>query len=399
MLRRVRILSRQIMAIVVGCVFLLNCTGKVFANECPKGMSQLNCASIIGNWTGWVPDAGCNNSSSGDLVGNDNIQKAYNFFVGNGLSNVQAAAVVGNLDDESAGLNPLIKEVGGTTSDPSTVTRGGWGIAQWTPGSTVLQYAKDNNITGDITQLATQLNLVWAQMNGAAPTGFKNVTAGLKQINDLSQAVSFFQHNFEAGIDGNRQQDAQEIMQQYGGSAQVGSTGASASAPAGECASFASGSCTVTQPVYTPQYSQTQLAAIFGDPGSANNHPGLHLVTATFLGFTTQVNPKVAPCLEAVSKQLQQEGETYKVTQFGCYRFDSNNGTSNIGLSSYHTYGAACDINWDTNPFVESGAPTAHDMPEQFIDAFRAHGFTWGGSWTQPKDYMHFEWHGVMPPS
>ena len=163
--------------------------------------------------------------------------------------------------------------------------------------------------------------------------------------------------------------------------------------------------CNVTKPVYGSvngsgsEYSQAQLAKIFGDPGTASSHPVMdaNLVNVDFLGNTVQVNKLVAPCLKAVAQQISSEHVNYTINEMGCYRFDSNNGTSNIGLSSYHTYGAACDINWSTNPFVESGAPTAHDMPSQYVQAFYDHGFTWGGNWHQPKDYMHFEFNGISP--
>jgi hypothetical protein len=168
-----------------------------------------------------------------------------------------------------------------------------------------------------------------------------------------------------------------------------------------------SGSCNVSSPVYGSvngsgsEYSQQQLAQIFGDPGTATDHSTMQSkqVTVNFLGNSVSVNPLVAPCLQAVAVEIQKSGSTYKINQMGCYRFDSDNGTSNIGLRSYHTYGAACDINWDTNPFVESGTPTPHDMPQEYITAFHDHGFTYGGDWHQPKDYMHFEFNGISPGS
>jgi hypothetical protein len=101
--------------------------------------------------------------------------------------------------------------------------------------------------------------------------------------------------------------------------------------------------------------------------------------------------------LKGVAQQIQAEGISYEVRQFGCYRFDSDNGGSNIGLKSYHTYGAACDINWDTNPWSGDGSSKAYDMPQEYIKIFHDYGFTWGGDWHSVKDYMHFEWHGVVP--
>ena len=186
-----------------------------------------------------------------------------------------------------------------------------------------------------------------------------------------------------------------------------GGTASDSSGGVASCTDVSSvnGSCDATQPLYGSingsgnEYSLQQLAAIFGDPGTAADHSAMEnkQVTVNFLGNPLKVNPLVAPCLQAVANQIKQSGSNYKITSMACYRFDSDNGTSNIGLKSYHTYGAACDINPPTNPFVESGAPTAHDMPDEYVQAFHDHGFTWGGNWHQPKDYMHFEFNGIVP--
>ena len=53
-----------------------------------------------------------------------NDKPAYDFFAGKGLANFQAAAIVGNLDQES-GVNPMISQSGGGP---------GRGIAQWSKG-------------------------------------------------------------------------------------------------------------------------------------------------------------------------------------------------------------------------------------------------------------------------
>ena len=203
---------------------------------------------------------------------------------------------------------------------------------------------------------------------------------------------------------------AQSLINQYWDVASpvplpVAFSGGSTSGYGSPCFS-GSGSCGVNSPVTGSvggsggEYSQAQLTAIFGDPGTQDDHASMEAkqVTVNFLGNSVQVNPLVAPCLSAVALEIQQSGSTYQIREMGCYRFDSDNGTSNIGLRSYHTYGAACDINWDTNPFSESGADVPHDMPQEYITAFNDNGFTWGGNWQQPKDFMHFEFNGIVPP-
>jgi len=92
-----------------------------------------------------------------------------------------------------------------------------------------------------------------------------------------------------------------------------------------------------------------------------------------------------------------------------CYR--TVTGGSNL---SNHAYGRAIDINPQQNPYVSytSGyAKWSHSNADDYIDRttgyahvithedlcyqiFTEHGFTWGGDWTNPKDYQHFEKEG-----
>lgn len=89
-----------------------------------------------------------------------------------------------------------------------------------------------------------------------------------------------------------------------------------------------------------------------------------------------------------------------------CYRMT----TSGKCLSN-HALGCAIDINPRQNPyfdFVDGQAVWYHDGDEDYLDRsdikehmiteedlcyqlFAEYGFSWGGNWTNPKDYQHFE--------
>ncbi len=74
---------------------------------------------------------------------------------------------------------------------------------------------------------------------------------------------------------------------------------------------------------------------------------------------------------------------------------------------SLHSYGTAIDVNPRENPYVsgqtvlppegrdhldrDDPAPGMIRAGDPVLGAFTAHGFTWGGSWTDPVDYQHFE--------
>jgi len=79
------------------------------------------------------------------------------------------------------------------------------------------------------------------------------------------------------------------------------------------------------------------------------------------------------------------------------YRFIS--GTDRL---SNHSYGRAIDINPMQNPCVQESGLTAppntrYDvnvpgtMTESIVSLFTSNGWKWGGNWTQPKDWQHFE--------
>ena len=90
-----------------------------------------------------------------------------------------------------------------------------------------------------------------------------------------------------------------------------------------------------------------------------------------------------------------------------CYRSASDSGNL-----SKHALGLAIDINPQQNPYVtyKDGKPKfSHDNAADYVEnrssdtphvitkkdsaykLFRDYGWTWGGSWSSPKDYQHFQ--------
>jgi peptidoglycan LD-endopeptidase CwlK len=73
------------------------------------------------------------------------------------------------------------------------------------------------------------------------------------------------------------------------------------------------------------------------------------------------------------------------------------------GRLSNHAYGRAIDMNPFQNPYIKEGVILPHgarydpssagtftsDHP--IVRAFLQLGWVWGGNWTSPKDYQHFE--------
>jgi hypothetical protein len=139
----------------------------------------------------------------------------------------------------------------------------------------------------------------------------------------------------------------------------------------------------------TPRKATATAAArerVFGKP-----YPNANVDKTTFMGHELYLNKKIIPCLKAVEwdlRHVRKYRTDYKVNEiYGASELNSQN-----PAHYFHAYGGAVDINPKQNPHCRGGC--AHDMPKQWVKAFKAHGFYWGGKFPNYKDYMHFEWHG-----
>lgn len=108
--------------------------------------------------------------SSGPLEGADNIEKIFNFFVGKGLTDFQAAGILGNMYEES-GFEPQRAQGIFNRLVPadnwSEAKGGGYGLVQWTPGSKMVDPVK--TFGKDPNDLGVQLEFLWAQLQGEWP--------------------------------------------------------------------------------------------------------------------------------------------------------------------------------------------------------------------------------------
>jgi hypothetical protein len=139
--------------------------------------------------------AGCGTAGPGETIGSTssaitfpNDQVAFDYFLGKGLTNFQAAGIVGNLDQES-GVDPTAVEAGGP----------GRGIAQWSVGGRWDTDANDNatwyaQMEGQsVDSLQLQLDFIWYEL-----TTFSNYgLAALKQTTNVTDATVVFETDFE----------------------------------------------------------------------------------------------------------------------------------------------------------------------------------------------------------
>jgi hypothetical protein len=123
-----------------------------------------------------VPDLGCSPSA---VV-------AYDYLIGRGLRDFQAAAVVGNLQQESK-LDPTVCV---PDPDPAHLS---CGIAQWQPPRwrLLLEFAERSGRSP--WALDTQLDFLWHELQSTPYLGLQNLLASAT----LENAVVVFQNEFE----------------------------------------------------------------------------------------------------------------------------------------------------------------------------------------------------------
>ncbi len=116
-----------------------------------------------------------------------NEEAAFNYFVGKGLTTVQAAGVIGNLDQESL-MDPTIHQIGGGP---------GRGLAQWSTGGRWDTYPGDNVVEfangADPYGLQVQLDFIWYELTQFSYYGLPQ----LRAATTIDAAVIAFQDKYE----------------------------------------------------------------------------------------------------------------------------------------------------------------------------------------------------------
>jgi biotin carboxyl carrier protein len=168
---------------------------------------------------------------SGSLVGSNNQQKVFNYFVSRGYTKEQAAGILGNMIHES-GVEPKKQEGGATISSAQAVGSGlGWGIVQWTPPSNMINPTHNAGKSyEEIDTLEHQVDFLYNQLEGNSPipeVGPGDALKRARTVDDATVAFAGFER-FDGWENPNhpryieRKQAAREAFNLYGGGAQGG---------------------------------------------------------------------------------------------------------------------------------------------------------------------------------
>lgn len=132
-------------------------------------------------------------TAKGTTLADINAEKIWAYFIGKGLTPIQTAGILGNIQSESAStFDPRIVQ-GGRLSD-TLVPNIGYGLSQWTSSGrqqNLIKFAaQQGKSVGD---LSLQLDYIWKELNG----GYKNALADLRATNDIREATSIILNKYE----------------------------------------------------------------------------------------------------------------------------------------------------------------------------------------------------------
>lgn len=154
------------------------------------------------------------------LVGSDNLEKILRYYVGKGLSLIQAAGIAGNYQQESS-FNPAIIQGGAIANESYTPVNGvGFGIAQWTwtgRQQPLVDLGKSTN--RPIIDLSLQLDYSWWEMENQK--GQSMDMAEFKATTTPEDAAYVFHRDYEVSADSEaavkrvRGGNARNIYEQY----------------------------------------------------------------------------------------------------------------------------------------------------------------------------------------
>ncbi|MDE5587318.1 MAG: M15 family metallopeptidase, partial [Bacilli bacterium] len=117
---------------------------------------------------------------------------------------------------------------------------------------------------------------------------------------------------------------------------------------------------------------------------------------------TLTVHQAVANDVVNIFTEIANSG--FPIKDAYCYSWRGMAG--NRQTTSHHSYGVACDINANENYMIRNGSvisgsfwkpgdsPYSIEPNGPVVQAFANYGWSWGGSWSNSKDYMHFSFTG-----
>lgn len=252
------------------------------------------------------------------LVGSDNIEQGYNYFIDKGLEPIHVAGLIGNFIFESQ-MDP-------TAFNPAGGGSGAFGIAQWRDPGGRLPDLKEKP---DYESLGTQLEYVWEELQGTQSFAYEQLLE-TTNVEDAAIAVDDHYERSEGTHKQERVDHAKSVLALYGSTTSSGSGGVSVSGTA--CAAS------------LPSGESPELAQALIDSDNVNSdHPSqLENIAAGLGPCPSRNNGNYTVDVELLRVLVAlSENNSYTISSLhrGC-----TGDTSGSGQRSRHWRGKAVDL-------------------------------------------------------
>lgn len=109
------------------------------------------------------------------------------------------------------------------------------------------------------------------------------------------------------------------------------------------------------------------------------------MVSVTWAGLTRPVHEGIVDQFRHIIAQWEARGgqQAYRVYSWWGY-------ARRPGGAGGHPRGVGVDVNPADNPMVPKRTPCPTNMPQWFVQLWKAQGFGWGADWRSKCDAMHF---------
>lgn len=184
-----------------------------------ESLARINKARDFGLETDALSGCECTvGGGGGDFSGSNNVEIAYNYFTGKGLTPYEASAIIGNFMQESS---PEL--------NPEANSGSHYGIAQWDIGgreANLRTFARETGRANEYNTIEVQLEFVWLETTGegatpSVPGNNRPVLPAMEAAgDDLARLVNIWLEQWE-GARGQEEEKrlnyAQQVLDTYGG--------------------------------------------------------------------------------------------------------------------------------------------------------------------------------------
>lgn len=318
----------------------------------------------------------------------------YDFLLAKGVPPIGAAAILGNIENESSFI-------------PNNTNGTHTGLCQWSNDGRFLKlkdYANSKGISW--TDVIIQMEFMWSELESSY-TSVKNIIMSSTEEDDLEYATWYFGRHFEVYFEGSYEstRNDSEPKERYDSAKkwykawQENHTDGAVNVQVGEAAKI-QGTDSRIQWLYdgkdlptTPEENNKYLETF----------PVEYLdINGNLRTMDITMHRKLKTEVQAIFKEMVSVGFKVIGGNISYRKWGTDSGYKGRFPQSAHTYGHAFDINPDQNYYYNSKGSIVgkyykpgsdpYSVTPTVVNIWKKHGFYWGGDWTSLKDYMHFSY-------